>query len=169
LKRLFFGLWPDADTRRQCFDVARQFKKHGRLVSADNLHITLLFIGATTAEQEQALIAAASAIRFRPMRVSFERISHWRKPAVCCLTSFSNDDATVALVEQLRQIVAAQQMPLENQPFQAHVTLLRKCNVAPPALDIQPIDWHSDSFCLLESCSTPVGVQYRIVRQWHAR
>lgn len=166
MKRLFFALWPDDNTRCQCFDVARRLKQYGRPVQAGNLHLTLLFLGATTGDQEKALREAAANIVFRPMQLTFDRLSHWRKPGVCCLTSSASDDAMLELVKQLRQIVATQQMPLETRAFQAHVTLLRKCTTVPQALISQPIHWRSQAFCLVESRSSLSGIQYQIIQQW---
>lgn len=168
LKRLFFALWPDPDTRRQCFDVVRRVKAYGRPVQASNLHLTLVFLGATAEDQEKALIAAANRIRFNPMRLSFDRVSHWRKPAVCCMTSSTTDDAMTSLVMQLRQIVVAENIAIDARAFRPHITLLRKCSTAPPPLSIQPILWRSQAFCLVESCSTPSGVNYRVLQQWTA-
>ena len=60
-KRLFFALWPDETTRSGLAKAARQWTR--RPVPADNLHMTLQFLGACDAEQEACYIEAASTIQ----------------------------------------------------------------------------------------------------------
>ncbi len=169
MKRLFFALWPDEVARQLCVDEMRKLKAYGKPVAPTNIHVTLLFLGATDAERQRELSEFASTITIKPMTLAFDKLSYWKKPAVCCLTSSSGDAAVSALVEQLSRAAASLGIEVDNRPFKPHVTLLRKALFS-PLLDqiLEPIVWNADDFCLAESRSTPPGVEYRVIKRWQA-
>ena len=53
----------------------------------------------------------------------------------------------------------------ETRPYQPHITLARHARYL-PSLNIDPVVWRAESFCLVESCSEPGGVNYKVRRQW---
>ena len=165
MKRLFFALWPDAATRRHCQQIAAALNEYGRPVQAMNFHVTLAFLGAVDARQQIALTHAASGIQFTAMKLNFNLLSYWKKPGIVCLSTDQPDPATSALAEQLVHIAKSNGLQMDERPFKAHVTLLRKAHALPP-LTFEPIAWQAESFCLLESCSKPGGVAYRMLKQW---
>ncbi|MEC4748655.1 RNA 2',3'-cyclic phosphodiesterase [Methylomicrobium sp. Wu6] len=165
MKRLFFALWPDAETRAKCAAVASVLKQAGRPVHADNLHVTLVFLGGIEDATEMKLVEAAALINFRPITIKFAALNYWRKPRIICLTGKPADSATVNLVDQLNTLAASLSIPVDDRPYQAHVTLLRKANTL-PSLTFEPIVWQSDSFCLVESCGGSEGVTYRVLKTW---
>lgn len=169
MKRLFFALWPDIAVRQLCVTEMRKLKAYGKPVLPANIHVTLLFLGATDAERQRALSEFASTIMIEPMVLAFDKLSYWKRPAVYCLTSSRGNTAVLALVERLSQAAANLGMDVDSRPFKPHVTLLRKARFSPLIDKIpQPIVWAADSFCLVESCSMPSGVEYRVIKRWQA-
>jgi len=167
MKRLFFALWPDPETRTRCMAVAAALKQAGRPVRPDNLHITLVFLGSVDEATETKLVEAAAAIRFAKISIRFDALHYWRRPRIICLSGKPEDSAVALLVEQLNTIAAAQEITTDDRPYQAHVTLIRKASQLPP-LTLEPFLWQADAFCLVESCSTPEGVAYRVLKTWQA-
>ncbi|WP_374089039.1 RNA 2',3'-cyclic phosphodiesterase [Methylomicrobium lacus] len=167
VKRLFFALWPDPETRAQCAALSAALKPAGRPVHPDNLHVTLVFLGSVDEATEAKLIDAAAAIRFAKVSINFDKLDYWRRPRIICLSGKAEDSAAALLVEQLNTIAAALEIPTDDRPYQAHVTLIRKANRL-PTLTFTPINWQADAFCLVESCSTPEGVAYRVLKTWQA-
>jgi 2'-5' RNA ligase len=165
LKRLFFALWPDSETRARCAAISAQLKPFGRPVHPDNMHVTLVFLGSVDEAAETKLIDAASAVKFAKISIRFDTLDYWRRPRIICLCGKPEDLAVALLVEQLNSLAAALAIPTDDRPYQAHITLLRKANKLPP-LAFEPIIWQSDAFCLAESCSTPEGVVYRVLKTW---
>lgn len=165
MKRLFFALWPDSTTRQHCHELAKALRGCGRLVPANNLHVTLVFLGAVNEAQQAAITQAAASLSSEPMRLCFDRLSYWRKPAVVCLCAERVDSALICLVEQLTAIAEQQQISLDKRPYRPHVTLLRKAKSLPER-DFKPIEWQASGFSLVESCSTPTGVEYRVLESW---
>lgn len=166
-KRLFFALWPDEKIRENCAAVSARLKKAGRQVHPDNLHVTLIFLGSIDAQTEAKIVDAASLIRFENVSITFDTLDYWRRPRIICLSGKPEGPSLRHLVENLNTIAAGLNIPTDDRPYQAHVTLLRKANKLPP-LNFEPIAWEAGSFCLVESCSTPEGVVYNILKTWHA-
>jgi 2'-5' RNA ligase len=167
MKRLFFALWPDEATRRQCSMIVESVVGEGlRPVAAKNLHVTLLFLGGIDARQETGITAAATALSVPPaMELRFDRLSYWRKPGILCLTGRHFDREVAVLAEQLAAIAVRYGVTVDERPFKPHVTLVRKAK-APAAVEFEPILWRANAFCLVESCSTPDGVEYRVIKRW---
>ncbi|MGY6277655.1 RNA 2',3'-cyclic phosphodiesterase [Methylomonas sp. MgM2] len=165
MKRLFFALWPDEATRQKCRKVLRAIRGHGRPVSPMNLHITLVFLGSVDEARQIAMSHAAADIIVAPMTLSFNRLAYWKKPAVVCLTAEQTDPAMLNLVDQLTAAAVKNEISIDQRPYKPHVTLLRKAS-ALPEIEIKPISWRADGFCLVESCSTPKGVEYRVIARW---
>ncbi|MGZ5000130.1 MAG: RNA 2',3'-cyclic phosphodiesterase [Methylomonas sp.] len=167
MKRLFFALWPDEKTRQQCGDIIQKLSGAGlRPVAAKNLHVTLVFLGNIDDEREAAVTAAAGALNVPSgMSVTFDRLSFWKKPAIYCLTGSRFDASVAELVEQLSAIAFQYGIQVDERPFRPHVTLARKARAAVD-IDFKPIIWRADDFCLVQSCSTKDGVEYRVIRRW---
>lgn len=169
MKRLFFAFWPDDATRRQCRDVANRLSGEGlRPVASTNLHVTLLFLGNIDAGQETGISAAADTLSVPPvMELTFDRLSFWKKPAIYCLTGHRFDSEIAVLLEQLAGIATQYGVTVDERPFKPHITLARKAK-APVEVEFQPIIWRAEALCLVESCSTTDGVEYRVIKRWAA-
>ncbi|MGR9114470.1 MAG: RNA 2',3'-cyclic phosphodiesterase [Gammaproteobacteria bacterium] len=166
MKRLFFALWPDDAVRKQCTDLIRAIEsKDGRPIRADNLHVTLTFLGNVDTETEHALTEAAAGITVSEMAITFDRVEFWRKPGILCLSSLNPDPAVTALAMHLTSLAAEFGVPVDERPFAPHVTLIRKAK-RPSQIEFEPIIWPAESFCLVESCTLPEGVEYRVIKRW---
>jgi 2'-5' RNA ligase len=163
MKRLFFALWPDQAIRTQCCRVMDKLPATElRPVVASNLHVTLLFLGSVNAEQEAAIVAEAACLPVLPMRLTFNGMSYWKKPGILCLTSDDFDRQVVVLSEQLGAIAVRNGIRIDERRFCPHITLARKVKQAYD-LEFEPIVWQAEDFCLVESCSLPDGVEYRVI------
>lgn len=164
-KRLFFALWPNDDTRRQCHGLATRLRDHGQVVPAANLHVTLVFLGSTTVCQQQALSQVAASLTLETMTLVFDRLTYWKKPAVACLTASQGDSRLLPIVDALSQAAIDSGMTIDTRPYTPHVTLLRKARPVFPLL-FEPVVWCSDEVCLVESVTTPDGVCYQVIGRW---
>lgn len=166
LKRLFFGLSPDDSARQQCTNIIQAINSQGiKPVTAENLHVTLVFIGMVDGTKEIALLEAAESIPFEKIAITFDQLSYWQKPGVLCLTASETDLKLSALVKRLTALAGRLAIALDDLPFQAHVTLARKAK-QPVTLEFAPVTWQSASFCLFESCPSDDGVVYRPLKYW---
>ncbi len=165
-KRLFFALWPDSSTRQQCRELIATFDCNGKAVAADNLHVTLVFLGRVDSQQQTAITQEADSLSVAAMALQFDQLSYWKKPAIGCLTtSFPVDSALVSLADQLAAIAERCGIVVDKRPFTPHVTLFRKLTAALQG-EFVPIQWQAKEFCLAESCASASGVLYRVLKRW---
>ena len=167
MKRLFFSLWPDKQTRKQIDAVNQQIVLPGvRKLRSANLHNTLLYLGNLDTKTQKAIVAKAGKIQSQAFTFQLDSLQYWKTPKVLCLTASQHPPAILALVNQL--VAVAQDYPmihLHDRPYQAHVTLMRKAK-AGYALTIEPITWQVKEFVLVESVSTLKGIRYDILERW---
>ncbi len=167
MKRLFFALWPDEAVRRQCAELVRRLLKAGdRAVNPGNLHVTLVFLGAVDEVLESAMVQSVGEMKkLEPVTIHFDELSFWRKPGIICLTSTNPDDKAMILAEHLSTMVSSFDHPIDERSYKPHVTLIRKVKQSVQA-QFEPIIWNSNAFCLVESCSSSGGVDYRVIQEW---
>lgn len=166
-QRLFFALWPDDEVRKAIAAVAKQAGQHhqGKVMRTDNLHITLAFLGYVSDAQHTCVEAVAESISMTPFNLHFDHIGWFKRPKVLWLGENETPDALVQLVANLNQGLRGCDIVLDDRPFHAHLTLMRKVKEL-HEMDVEPIDWHVDRFCLVQSFTHPEGVEYRVVKSW---
>lgn len=138
----------------------------GRLIPADNLHITLFFLGEVTAQQRSCAEAVAGALHGSRFTLSLERLGYWRRPQVVWLAAPATPPPLQQLVSQLQQGLAECGFEVESRPYQAHLTLARKVRRPPPVMSPDPVPWPVDRFVLVRSELSNTGSRYEIVGSW---
>lgn len=191
-RRLFFALWPDAATRAQLAAllpaVPLAAVAGARPVPAQNLHLTLAFLGTVAASAEARLIGLAQdsagqrplsssgqpgslpLLRVPPaLALALDTLGHWPRGGILYAAPTRPPAALPALAAEVAALArAAGVAPPTDTPFHAHVTLARRLAVAPtlawprPA----PIVWSVDRYCLVWSRPTPTGSVYEVVASW---
>ena len=149
--------------------TARLTLPRGRLTPPQNLHVTLVFLGAADAARRACVEAAADGVQAEGFTVTLDRTGWWRRPQVFWAGSSVTPQPLLDLVGALQVGCAACGFPRENRPFEVHATLARKVLAAPPAPGLEPIPWRIDRFVLVESALTPAGSEYRVLRTWPLR
>jgi RNA 2',3'-cyclic 3'-phosphodiesterase len=166
MKRLFFALWPDETTRRQCVDIGKVIlTEYAQPVRPANIHVTLLFLGNIDTDKEERFIQMLAMVPVQNMAVCFDRLSFWKKPGILCLTTPNTYPEVENLVGMLSRLAGELGIHTDERPFKPHVTLAKKATKLMP-LEFAPINWYSSSFCLVESVNCPNGIEYRIVEEW---
>jgi 2'-5' RNA ligase len=127
--------------------------------------VTLVFLGQVDAASELLLKHSVLAISAKPFDLKFNQLSYWGKPKVLCLTCSYMPDEVKELVAELNSEVASCGLQTETRPYQPHITLARHVQYL-PNLNIEPMVWRADSFCLVESCSEAGVVNYKVRQQW---
>jgi 2'-5' RNA ligase len=162
--RLFFALWPDADTKNQLAGVAANLRlaAPSRLVSEDNYHLTLAFVGEVPSSRLPGLLkigAMQQAVRFR---ITFDASDYWAKSQLVVAAAQKMPPELLKLWQQLHKDLA-----LKAQPDpRAHVTLARKVAQAPVLQAMSPVAWSTSSFGLYRSETSGVQSAYTVVDTW---
>jgi 2'-5' RNA ligase len=165
--RLFFALWPDGETRQALTRLHPSMAaKRLKLVQPHNLHVTLVFLGQVDAETEPLLKQAVADITTQPFTLIFDRLSYWRRPRILCLSCWQPaPDPAMMLVSALETAAANCGLRTDTRPYTPHITLARHVRHLPD-IKIEPIVWRAEAFSLIESCSEPEGVRYKVLQQW---
>jgi len=167
MKRLFFALWPNNETRKQIDKINQSISSEGlKRVKCENLHVTLVFLGNVDAESEAMIRQCMKNISAQPFTIQFDQLSFWRKPRILCLTTQQYDQQLLVLVDALKRELEQCGMVMEDRPYKPHITLARKA-LRLIDMDIKPIKWQAHSFCLVESLSAPDGVHYQVLQRWN--
>ena len=165
--RLFFALWPDDQTRLELVRLSRSIEAKGfRPVQPQNVHVTLVFLGNVDTASELLVKHSVAGISAKPFVLTFDRLSYWSRPKVLCLSCSQLVDEVEMLVAALNREVASCGLQTDTRPYQPHITLARHAKYLPD-IKFEPIVWRAESFCLVESCSEPGGVNYKVRQQWH--
>lgn len=168
VRRLFLALWPNTAVRRALVDVQGRFPPGiGRAVDADNLHITLVYLGSTPAERQACIEEALAGLAVADFTLQLDQLGYWRKPQVLWAGSDGAPTALISLVDGMSKAAAQCGCHLDARPFRPHLTLFRK--VRKPLRDLpvmSPILWEADDFALVESITAASGVCYKVLKTW---
>jgi 2'-5' RNA ligase len=167
--RLFFALWPGAAMQAALADAVADAvrESEGRTVPADNLHLTLVFLGSVPRTRLPVLdeIASRCASHFKSAQdglvLTLDTVEHWRRPHILCATSTDAPPGVATRAKALKRALTAEGFSLDlKTPFRPHVTVARKVThpLEPKALG--PVTWHFNEFVLVQSLSSSAGSTY---------
>lgn len=184
--RLFISIELPQSNRQLLAELLERLKKgvqftgaHPTWVAAQNLHLTLAFLGnqppERVAEIEQAMQTAASLVpAFRIRLAGLELFPSAREPRIISIAVRSGLESLAkihtALTEQLRGFGSE----VDNRPFRAHLTLARIKSVKGLAGLRDVVKSHSgysarefkaDRITLVKSTLAPGGSIYEIVSE----
>ena len=166
--RLFFALWPDDSTRVQIMSRAKHIKriKKGRLISINNLHMTLHFIGNTNLDNMKCLDQKASQVIARPFTMELNFQDTFIKPGIIWLGCKTPPPELQELQKLLGNFLSGCDYEPEKRDYQPHVTLYRKAVPEEQTRSIAPVTWKTDSFSLIQSSNDRQGVIYKEIRRY---
>lgn len=165
--RLFFAVWPPAETARALAQWAleAQALTGGRATVQGNIHLTLAFLGE--ADPEAALRAAAN-VQARAHDLPIEKSHYWRENSIVWAGPHETPSELKALHERLAMALYREEFMLERRAFAAHVTLIRKARRAtlPP---LPNVEWPVREFLLVRSKVSSKGSTYEPVQRFTLR
>lgn len=164
-ERLFFALWPDDLLRQQMqqrLSAIQGIPNQGRLVSPDNLHMTIHFLGNIECERIDCFIQQAKLISLKPFELHLDRAGYFRQPRVFWLGCELVPDRLLQLHYELAIALKKCGYIAEDRKYHPHVTMARK--ITKPVIEqpIASINWYVDEFVLVRSISQATGVQYQV-------
>ena len=122
--RLFIAIQLNEEMRNLLGDIQDSYRRmavQGNYTPAENLHLTLAFIGEY--DDPDKVLEALETVSFQPFRISLDRTGcfgdlHWAGIADC--PQLDN------LVKQIRHALANAGIPFDKKRFRAHITFLRR-------------------------------------------
>lgn len=133
-KRLFFAIELPPAVRKQIVQWrATHFPEDaGRHVAADNLHLTLAFLGEVSAEKQRALSALAGRLQQPGFTLTLDDAGQWLRSRVVWLGTRQPPRGLLQLASMLRAQAARSGCYQSPQPFHPHITLWRDARQAVP-------------------------------------
>ena len=170
-QRLFFALWPDDALRQQLSDRSKHLVQtaHGRPVPAENLHITLAFLGNVDARQRDCVERMAETIACPSFDLALNCFGRWSRSQVLRLAPSETPEPLTRLVDMLAAGARECGLSLDARPYRPHLTLARKVSAASENSPVEPMTWPVGHFVLLRSVPVPQGVVYEVLREWPLR
>jgi len=169
--RVFYALVPPPALAIALGDLARDIARraHGRPVPADNIHLTLAFIGAWPTARLGSLTAAGATIECEAMRITLDTQGGFRRAGIAWIGASSPPPALDALAKSLAVALAANGISFDDQRFHPHVTLARRCRGPYPHEAAGPFLWDIDSIALMRSETGADGARYTQLASWALR
>jgi RNA 2',3'-cyclic 3'-phosphodiesterase len=169
--RVFYALVPPPALSAAMGELARDVARHahGRPVSADNIHLTLAFIGAWPAAQLASLLAAGAAIDGEAMHITLDMQGEFRRAGIAWIGVSSPPPALAALAKSFTAVLIANGIAYDEQRFHPHVTLARRCRGPYPHDAAGPFAWDVDAIALMRSETGADGAHYRRLASWPLR
>lgn len=170
--RLFTAIALPADLRDRLAGLAGGFPG-GRRVAAENLHLTLAFIGQVPSARLADIDEALAEVRGAPFDLSLDGVGHFgtaRKVRVLW-AGVETNPALAALQARVCKALRALRLDMEARAYSPHVTLAR-FRAPPPPKRLGP--WleanglfragpvRVESFALYSSILTGDGAHYRV-------
>lgn len=163
--RCFVAAWPDETTRlalASLSDDVRQRIEHRRATHADDLHVTLAFIGDLADDVAFDLAYAVTKLRFKPFGWQLDTLGFFEKAGVVWVGAADKTMRPLAeLAERVRALLDQTNVAYDRKPLAPHVTLLRGVKRF-AAERVAPILWRIESIALYRSA--PPGQASRYVR-----
>ena len=185
MNRYFFALNPDDKTRENIvFTRSQLFRsglpRSGREVKSENLHLTLLFLGNLTQEQQHKMINEAKRITFPEFELSLNKIGYFKKSQIVWLGTDTIPETLLNLNQQLLMAAKQSELAISQQTYIPHVTLAKKSRTIDKTKIIDntetidktvplAVDWKVTGFVLFKSIDTPQGVKYQVVESFKSQ
>jgi 2'-5' RNA ligase len=167
--RLFFALWPGDDTRAELLRardaMADSAGAGARPTHPDDLHMTLVFVGAVAPERLPCIESAGDDVVLAPFDLALRRVETWSRQRLLVAVPDAPPPALFNLVAQLQQGLLACGIAPERRRYRPHATLARRAErTAPQPLSVA---WAVRGFVLARSGVGAAGAGgYRVLRTW---
>lgn len=165
-RRLFLAIWPDAPEREWLTHIVHAIAG-GRKTPPENLHLTLVFLGATTADRLACYRQALQDLDVPALTLTLDRLDYWSRSRILWLGASQTPPELPALAQELNRRLAACGFTPERRPFQTHITLARDYPGPTPILQLpEPLRWRIDHMALVESLPAERSSRYVVLERW---
>ena len=169
-RRLFFALLPDEAARAGLRRLQEDLDPAGgRLVPAENLHLTLLFLGHVEAEKIKAVRALMARVTGNRFDLTLDSLGGFRQNGARILWVGPSEPPPEisALHQSLRRQVKGIGLRVKPAAYRPHVTLVRKADLRErlpekPGLGVR---WSARRCALLASEPSPSGSRYQVLEE----
>ncbi|KLI63577.1 RNA 2',3'-cyclic phosphodiesterase [Aurantiacibacter marinus] len=173
-RRLFVALRPPAEVCEALLDTMEGVAG-ARWQDADNLHITLRFIGEVDRHMYADILTALESVAMPPFPVEISGVGHFegKRRSTAIWARVTPSPGLAQLQHRIEMACRLAGLPPETRKFVPHVTLARLNSGSAPIGEwlaahgrLSCTPWLAESFALYESDLTPNGAIYREIHQF---
>lgn len=164
-RRFFFALWPEPSVRQALVRATRSAVRRcgGRPTSAENLHLTVAFLGAIT-NGELAEARRVPPIPTPPFSLRLDTLGFWNRSRILWLGASGAPAELMALERMLWSGLGEAGFEREPRAFLPHLTLARQGR--PVTASIKAVEWPVTDLALVESVPGRGSSTYHRREQW---
>ncbi|PWG60961.1 RNA 2',3'-cyclic phosphodiesterase [Sediminicurvatus halobius] len=162
-ERLFFAVQPPPPSRAMLAGSVAAMGRPARRVHADDLHLTLAFLGEVGGTEAPSRAGDRAATQAPPFSLALDRFGLWRRRGIAYAAPSRVPSALLALHSALWSALEAEGWSRERRPFRPHLTLARGAVRAPRQVTVDP--WRVEHLLLLAS-GPPPAPRYRVLASW---
>ena len=145
-------------------DDLRSRSKHGNFTLAENLHLTLAFLGECDAKQADAAKAAMSAVSFEPFTLNIERIGRFKREVGDIWWAGVQENKSLSTLQRnLTDKLITAGFALEKRKYNPHITLGRKVETDAAPWQVAPFGEIVTSIELMKSERDEGELRYRAI------
>lgn len=165
--RLFYALWPDEATRAALQRLQTALPLSGRPVPAENLHLTLAFLGDQPEQQLPALKRILTRLpcpaqQLKP-GLQLDRAGYFKGSRIAWLGMQSPPAALMEMQASLARMLSEENIVYAaGGKFTPHISLARKSDPL-PQIEFTPVDWQVMKLVLVRSSLLAGGSRYEVV------
>jgi 2'-5' RNA ligase len=152
--RLFLALWPNAAERAALSAWQKPLLAlcGGRLMRADTLHSTLVFLGEVAEHRLEALHLAVEETNREGFELRLTEAHYWGHNHIVYAAPDEAPPQLAGLVRELESRLHMHRFHFDERPFKPHVTLLRNAHWSDAPLPPMPaVSWRFNGFVLVQS------------------
>ena len=128
--RLFIAINMSCTTRTKLLALRDELQGksiRGNFTLAENIHLTLVFLGECDIKQKDIAVSAIEAARFEPFTIEIDRLGSFkRNDGDLWWTGVRENKALLQLQQELKKNLTASGFSLETRKYSPHITLARK-------------------------------------------
>jgi len=169
--RTFFAITPDAQTCLSINEWVRLcWPALERPVAVQNYHVTLAFLGDTSADQLRFIEEAFENHQAPAFSLNLTETGYWSESDALWLGPSEVPGTLQSLADKCKRVANKAGIRVSQRRYQPHLTLARK-NTVPPSMPlIDPaFAFTAESFQLVQSLRERSGVRYTDLLSWPLR
>ena len=167
MMRLFVAINFNTSTRARLLalsDELRLRSRHGNFSLAENLHLTLVFIGECNQKNLERVKAILNTVTFMPFEVRIERLGTFSRGTLWW-AGLRHDKTLMSLQYEVERKLALCGFEMEGRKYSPHVTLGRNVVTDAAPWRIEPFGETVTSVELMNSERTGGKLTYTSVHQ----
>lgn len=169
--RVFIAVKLPSKTREnlaRSVEQLRPFVTQGKLVSAENYHVTVHFLGEVSENDLIFVQSAMDGIKNLPApELALQQFTILRGGDVVCAKIRQKNNALTTLHDKLGELLERLDFTVEHRAYRPHVTVMRKYGFSLPFsevtknVDVFNAPFSGSEITLYQSVSDACGVHYK--------